>query len=84
MDEKQKEEQERLCKAYFSTFHSMEGQIVLKNLLNLFYRNTSLNPDGNPNFTLINEGKRFVVIHILSMMEVVSNQPEDQPEGSLR
>lgn len=74
---KNKEIEDRLNKAYFSAFHSPEGQIVLKDLMDSFYRNTSLSHDADPNKILINEGKRFVVIHILNRMEQISGKPED-------
>lgn len=72
-----KEAEEKLNRAYYSTFHSAEGQVVLQDLMNSFYRRTSLSDDSNPNSTLINEGKRFVVISILTRMEMVSGKAED-------
>lgn len=72
-----KENEERLNRAYYSTFHSLEGQVVLKDLLNSFYRNTSLNEEANPNKVLVMEGKRMVTIYILSRIESISKQPED-------
>ena len=75
MTEEEKEATEKLAKAYYSTFHSVEGQVVLEDLLNKFYRATSLSPDSNT--TIANEGKRFVVIYLLAQMESVSKQPEE-------
>jgi hypothetical protein len=72
------EKEEELNKKFYSTFHSAEGQVVLKDLLSQFYRGTSLTEDADPNKILINEGKRFVIIYILSRMETISKQQEDK------
>jgi hypothetical protein len=71
------EKAEKLNRAFYSTFHSMEGRVVLKYLLDSYYRRTSLVESADSNKTLINEGKRFVVIDILNHMEQISKSPED-------
>lgn len=76
-EEEEQEKAERLIKAYYSTFHSAEGQLVLKDLLSKFYRVTSLSEDADPHKVLVNEGKRFVILHILSNIEIISGTPED-------
>jgi phosphohistidine phosphatase SixA len=60
---------ERLCSAYLRTFTSLDGELVLRHLRNNFFECTSLFPDADPHKTLIAEGKRFVVITILALME---------------
>lgn len=70
-------EEEKLVRAYFSTFNSVEGIIVLNDLMNSFYRATSVSLDCDPNQALFNEGKRFVIIYILSKIETLSKKPVD-------
>lgn len=71
------EESEKLDRAFYTIFHSPEGKIVLNDLLNQFYRRTSLTDDANPNMVLVNEGKRVVILYILARLESISKQPEE-------
>jgi hypothetical protein len=75
LDKKEKDEQ--LSKAYYSTFHSPEGQIVLNDLLNRYYRRTSLTEPCDPNTVLVSEGSRYVVLQILARMELIGGKQED-------
>lgn len=62
------EYQRRLLQSYKLVFESESGKAVLKDLKNAFkYYGTSLN--DNPNIVMANEGKRFVVLYILSKLE---------------
>lgn len=72
-----KEVDEKLNKAYYSTFHSPEGQIVLNDLLNSYYRTSALPDSFDPNVLLVNEGSRYVIIKILARMESISGKQED-------
>lgn len=71
------EKEEKLNKAYYTTFHTPEGQIVLNHLLGLYYRKTFIDERYNTNELFSKEGARHVVIEILTRMEMVSNKPED-------
>ena len=73
----EREEKEKLPKAYYSAFHSAEGQIVLNDLLNQFYRGTSLDEEASPNKVLVKEGSRYTIIYILSQLEKISKKAED-------
>jgi hypothetical protein len=79
---------EELCELYHICFKGMSGEAVLNDLMNVFYNVTSLDDDANPNKVLVQEGKRFVVIYILSMIEEFElneaekmRQPEDNNGG---
>ena len=68
--EMEKAERERLelARAYGRLFTGIDGETVLRDLRNLFERRTSLHE--NPSVTQGNEGKRFVILHIISQMEL--------------
>lgn len=68
--EMEKAERERLelARAYNRLFTGIDGSMVLNDLRNLFERRTSLSE--NPSVTQGNEGKRFVILHILAQMEL--------------
>lgn len=69
-DEQQLEEQQRrLLQAYKSMFESDSGKAVLDDLKNAFYERTWLNDEGSEYKTVAGEGKRFVVLYILSKLE---------------
>ena len=57
-----------LACAYNRVFTGIDGEMVLRDLRNLFHERTSL--DKDPNVTQANEGKRFVVLYILAKMEL--------------
>lgn len=61
------EGQRRLLQAYKSMFESDSGKAVLADLKAAFYERTSLHE--NVNLVVANEGKRFVVLYILSKLE---------------
>lgn len=77
MDEiEEKEAEDKLNKSYYTCFHSPEGQIVLKDLLNNYYKRTLVG-DNRSNEILLKVGMREVIIYILARMESVSKQAED-------
>lgn len=60
---------DQLIKAYYSFKNSPEGQTVLDDLENKFYK-SSLVPDNfNENHIMLNVGAREVVVYILSKIE---------------
>lgn len=67
------EGQRRLLQAYKSMFESDSGKAVLQDLKNAFYERTCLNDEGNEYKTIAGEGKRFVVLYILSKLEEANN-----------
>lgn len=66
--EKAEREQIELARAYNRLFTGIDGEMVFKDLCNLFERRTSLHE--NMSVTQGNEGKRFVILHIRAMMEL--------------
>ena len=76
-EEEEKEAEEKLNKCYYTTFHSPEGQVVLKHLLDQYYRKSFMDGRYSSNELFANEGARHVMIEILARIESVSKQPED-------
>ena len=66
--EREAREAIELARAYHRLFTGIDGETVLRDLRNLFERRTSLHE--NPSVTQGNEGKRFVILHIISQMEL--------------
>jgi hypothetical protein len=66
-DEKNTEALKQLKKDYLAVFSSEAGKRVLSNLEKIcyIYRTTFSSQEGR---TLLNEGMRFVVVHIKNMM----------------
>jgi hypothetical protein len=61
--------EKQISLAYASLAGSPGGEIVLWDLRDRYVERTSLEPDGNVSKTIANEGKRFVVLDILSRVE---------------
>ncbi len=57
------ENEERINEAYSRLFATMHGQIVMKDLMENFYRRSSICP-GDPYQTHANEGAREVILYI--------------------
>ena len=69
LNEKQMNEIRELKKDYIETFSSPRGKKVLSNLEKICFTNkTTYSVD--PNRIYLNEGMRFVVIHIKNMMNM--------------
>jgi hypothetical protein len=68
-DERQMEEIEQKKKDYIAVFSTAEGKRVLADLENVcfIHRTTYSNQEGR---TLLNEGMRFVVVHIKNIMNM--------------
>ena len=66
--EKAERERIEMARAYGRLFTGIDGQTVLNDLRNLFEKRTSLSE--NPSVTQANEGKRFVILHIVAQMEL--------------
>lgn len=66
--EKAEREALEMARAYKRVFGGIDGETVLNDLSNLFEKRTSLHE--NMAVTQGNEGKRFVVLHIRSQIEV--------------
>ena len=60
---------DEILSCYYLCFNSPEGEVVLNDLKNCFYNMTSLDEEASPHKVLVQEGKRFVVIHILAKIE---------------
>lgn len=58
-----------IARAYASFAGTPGGQIVLWDLRDRYVERTSLDPGGDAVKTVANEGKRFVVLEILSKIE---------------
>lgn len=57
-------------RCFVNTFiGNSSGEQVLKYLKNAFLERTSLNDEGSAYKTIANEGKRFVVLHIIGILE---------------
>jgi hypothetical protein len=70
-DEKAQREAIDLARAYRRVFSGIDGETVLTDLRNNFERRTSLHE--NPSVTQGNEGKRFVILYILTQMETAES-----------
>lgn len=61
---------------YIEVFNSVAGQEVLKDLM-LHCNFASSVISDNPHITYFNEGKRDVVLHILSVLRITPSQIKD-------
>ena len=72
---------DEILSCYYRCFNSPEGEVVLNDLKNCFYNKTSLDEDASPHKVLVQEGKRFVVIYILSQIEEYIQRQKEQKEN---
>ncbi len=68
-------DEERVAKLYQTVFGSGEGQLVLEDLRNRCFVKTSTFEGFEP-ISLINEGKRTVVLHIETQINYEPVDPE--------
>ena len=73
-------EELELARAYKRLFDGVDGQTVLGDLRNLFEKRTSLHE--NMAVTQGNEGKRFVILHILAQIELAEINRGSIPTAS--
>ena len=63
-----KDQVRKTIAAYKALFESQEGQLVLDDLSKQCYEKAVTFVDQNPTGSAFNEGKRFVLLHVRSMM----------------
>jgi hypothetical protein len=66
---KQSEALENERQLYKTVFNTPSGQKLIKRLEYLGYYNRTTFVQGNNEGTLINEGKRYIVLHIKNMLD---------------
>jgi len=83
VDERQKERLAEISRnnhMFRSVFTSPDGESVLRDMMEKFYKYSSHVP-GDSHETAFNEGRRQVVIYILDRLERAENNDENMAEG---